>query len=203
MRERGAWISGRYNQTRESAEHDVTRVLSTPRLVLREMGMSDLDFIAMMMADPEVMLFYPRRLSRKESEAWVRRQQKRYATDGFGLWLAVDARTDTPIGQAGLVLQEVDGVMEPGLGYLVHRPFWRRGFATEAADATIDHAFAVLGLSRVICTIRPENIPSLGVVRKLGMKQEKSTVYAGFDHLVFSTTATDRTDMPISMNEAL
>ena len=157
--------------------------------------MSDLDFIASMMADSEVMRFYPSRLSREESEAWVQRQQERYATDGFGLWLAVDARTDTPVGQAGLVMQEVDGVKEPGLGYLVHRPFWRRGFATEAAGATVDHAFEVLGLSRVICTIRPENAPSLGVVRKLGMKQEKSTVYAGFEHLVFSTTTTDRTDM--------
>jgi RimJ/RimL family protein N-acetyltransferase len=72
-----------------------------------------------------------------------------------------------------------------GLGYIIHRPFWGRGFATEAAAASRDHAFEMLGEQRVIAPVRPENIPSQRVALKLGMQPEKRTMYAGFEHISF------------------
>ena len=102
-------------------------ILETPRLLLREMTLQDLDFVAAMLADPEVMRYYPHCCTREESEAWIRRQRVRYATDGFGFWLAVCNETSQAVGQAGLLMQNLDGVMQVGLGYLMHRPFWRRG----------------------------------------------------------------------------
>lgn len=44
-------------------------ILETPRLLLREMTLDDLDFVATMLADPEVMRYYPRCCTREESEA--------------------------------------------------------------------------------------------------------------------------------------
>jgi RimJ/RimL family protein N-acetyltransferase len=156
------------------------------------MSLDDLDFVASMLADPEVMRFYPRRYSREESEAWVRRQLDRYSRDGHGLWLVLDRITEEPMGQVGLILQQFEGVQEPEIGYLIHRPFWRRGFATEAAASTRDHAFGVLGKPRVISLIRPENEPSQGVARKLGMEPERRTVmFGGFEHLVFAVSRAD------------
>jgi RimJ/RimL family protein N-acetyltransferase len=134
-------------------------VLTTDRLTLREMGLDDLDFVAAMLGDPEVMRFYPRLYSREEARAWVLRQIERYALDGHGLWLVEDRRTREPIGQVGLITQEVAGVREREIGYLIHRPFWRRGFATEAATVTRDFAFAA-GVPRVISLVRPINTPS-------------------------------------------
>src|SRR5262245_20357533 len=104
--------------------------LETPRLVLREMSLGDLDFVAAMLADPEVMRFYPKCYSRDEAEAWVRRQLDRYARYGHGLWLVLDRAAGEPVGQVGLTIQMVDGAEEPEIGYLIHRPFWRRGLAT-------------------------------------------------------------------------
>lgn len=95
-------------------------VLETPRLILREMGMADLDFIAVMLAHPEVMRFFGRCYSRQEAEDWVRRQQEPYARDGHGYWLALDRVTGRPLGQAGVLTLEVDGIEEVGLGYLIH-----------------------------------------------------------------------------------
>ena len=53
-------------------------ILETDRLILREMSLADADFVAAMLADPEVMRFYPRCYSRQETEAWIQRQLDRY-----------------------------------------------------------------------------------------------------------------------------
>jgi len=160
---------------------------------MREMGLNDLGFVAAMLAHPEVMRFWPRCYSRAEAEAWVFRQQERYARHGHGYWLMVEKATGLPVGQAGLLTIEVDDREELALGYLIHRPFWRRGFATEAAAASRDYAFDTLGRQRVIAPIRPENGPSQGVARKLGMAPEKRTMYAGFEHLIFVAERDART----------
>lgn len=87
--------------------------------------------------------------------------------------------------QVGLLRRLVDNVEELAIGYMIHRPFWRRGLAMEAATACLDYAFDRLEQRRVISLIRPKNYPSLGVARKLGMKVEKPTTFAGLEHLVF------------------
>ncbi len=161
-------------------------VLETPRLALRELTMADLDFVAAMLADPEVMRFYPKRYTRDESAAWIERQLGRYERDGHGLWLVASRETGQPVGQVGLVMQEVDGVREPEIGYLVHRPFWRRGFASEAAKAVRDHAFGALAKPHVISLVRPVNEPSAGVALTIGMTPERLTTFAGLEHRVFA-----------------
>lgn len=158
----------------------------TPRLRLREMSLGDLDFIASMLAHPEVMRFYPKLYSREEAAQWIERQLGRYERDGHGLWLAEDRATGEPRGQVGLMIQEVDGVKEPEIGYLIHHPYWRQGLAAEAALAVRDWAFGILGLPRVISLIRPVNVPSQGVARKMGMTPEKTTMVWDLEHIVFS-----------------
>jgi RimJ/RimL family protein N-acetyltransferase len=165
----------------------VNSILETKRLILREMSLADLDFVAAMLAHPEVMHHWPKCYNREEAAEWIKRQQKRYATDGVGYWLALDKASGQPVGQAGLLVLQVDGVEEIGLGYIMHRPFWGNGFASEAAAASMDYGFKALGRSRFIALIRPENVPSQRVALKLGMKLEKSTHHADYRHLVFVT----------------
>src|SRR5215207_8633460 len=93
------------------------------RLVAREMTPTDLDFVATQLADREVMRYYPHPLNREESSAWIDRQLMRYARDGFGLWLILLRDTRIPVGQAGLLRQEVHGRAEVEVGYLIHSPF--------------------------------------------------------------------------------
>jgi RimJ/RimL family protein N-acetyltransferase len=169
--------------------NSMKQILETSRLVLREMTLDDLDFVAAMLAHPEVMRYYPKCYSRAEAEGWIVRQIGRYNSHGHGLWLVSDKTTGEPVGQVGLSPQVVDGVEEPEIGYLIHHPFWRRGLASEAAAGVRDHAFNVLGKDYVISLIRPENIPSQGVARKIGMEPGRMTKFAGYDHLVFKLEA--------------
>ena len=166
-------------------------ILESQRLALREMSMDDLDFVAAMLAHPDVMRFYPKCYSREEAAIWINRQLDRYRSHGHGLWLVMDRATGEPVGQVGLSPQIVDGVEEPEIGYLIHRPYWRQGLASEAAIAVRDHAFTELGKDHVISLIRPVNLPSQGVARKLGMRPNRTTTFAELEHIVFLLTRKD------------
>jgi len=163
-------------------------IIETTRLKLRELVPNDLDFMAEMMADNEVMRYYPRRLSRELLADWIARQRERYASDGYAMWLAESKETGAPVGQVGLTRQVVNGVEECEVGYLIHRPFWRQGFATEAAVACRDHAFNTLHKARVISLVHPDNAASKGVAQNLGMEAIGRAPHGGHEHLVFAVS---------------
>jgi RimJ/RimL family protein N-acetyltransferase len=166
-------------------------ILETERLALREMTEDDLDFVAEMLADPDVMRHYPQTYDRSGAADWLARQRRRYVRDGHGLWLVVDRASGEPRGQVGLTLQAVHGVLEPELGYLVHRPYWRQGIAAEAAAGVRDWAFAALAPApaRLVSLIRPANLASQAVARRIGMREAGRAPHAGLEHLVFALAA--------------
>lgn len=160
-------------------------ICETERLSLRELVWSDLDFVAEVLSDREVMRFYPQPLDRDGAEQWLERQLTRYERDGHGLWLVTDRFNGEPLGQVGLAMQEVEGDRHPEIGYMIHRPFWRRGYASEAAAAARDYAFASLRYEYVISLIRPVNVPSQGVARKLGLQPVATVNFHGYEHQLF------------------
>jgi [ribosomal protein S5]-alanine N-acetyltransferase len=161
-------------------------VLETDRLLLREMSHDDLDVIAATLADPDVMRFWPRPYTREEAVRWIERWVREYAEHGCGYWLMIERGTGQPVGQAGVVMLTIDGEQAPSLGYIVDKPFWNRGYATEAASACLEWALARWPVA--ITPVRPENVPSLRVAEKLGMDEVRRTIYGsgGFEHILFS-----------------
>lgn len=160
-------------------------ILHTPRFYLRQITRDDLDFLAAMVGDAEVMRYYPQVLDRAGAQAWLERMLWRYETDGVGFWLVVDRTTNEPRGQVGVLMQEVDGVRETEVGYMIHRPFWRQGIATEAALACHEYVFRTLDRPRVIALVRPVNTPSQATARRLGMTVEKQTLFKDYEHDVY------------------
>lgn len=162
-----------------------TVILETERLLLRELEPNDLDFLASMMADPEVSHHYDRRFSREAADEWLHRQLERYATDGHGLWLAIEKGSGTPVGQIGLILQTVEGRKRPEIGWLLDRKQWGKGYATEAGGAVRDAAFARWKYPEVISLIRPANTPSQRVAERLGMTAGPRVWFNGSEHIVY------------------
>src|SRR4029078_8855948 len=161
-------------------------ILETARLRLRELVPADLDFMAEMLADAEVMRYYPKRLTRELSTDWIERQIARYQTDGYVLWLAEERESGKPVGQVGLVRQQINGADECEVGYLIHQPFWRHGFAPEGALTCSDYGFNTPYVPRVISPVPPENAASQGVARNLGMEVIGRAPHGGYEHLVFA-----------------
>jgi [ribosomal protein S5]-alanine N-acetyltransferase len=163
--------------------------LETARTFMRDILGNDVDFLLRMMGDPEVMRYYPKPADVREVREFIDRMRAAYKNDGCGLWLVVDRESGEPLGRVGLLRQHVNGVDEFEVGYMIHRPFWRRGLATEAAVAVRDYAFAERKLPRVVSLIRPENVPSQRVARKLGMDVVDKWDHAGVPHQVFAVTS--------------
>ena len=144
-------------------------ILSTERLILREMTQDDLPDLAEMLQDPDVMYAYEHDFSDEDVQNWLDRQRRRYREDGFGLWAAILKATGEIVGQAGLTIQphREESVLE--VGYLLKKRFWHCGYAREAARACRDYAFGALDRDRVYSVIKADNLPSQRVARANGM----------------------------------
>lgn len=146
-------------------------ILETERLILRRFTEDDAEDFHAFNSDPEVVRYTGDGGTTSLEHA---RQILRdfpladYAKYGFGRSACVLKETGTVIGFAGLKyladLEEVD------VGYRFASAYWGRGLATEANRPTIDHGFAHLGLDHIIGMVKPENVASVRVLEKLGLK---------------------------------
>jgi ribosomal-protein-alanine N-acetyltransferase len=166
-------------------------VLETDRLRLRPFAvdLSDLDAMVPVLSDPYSMRFYPKPLDRAGVRAWIQRQLDRYQVDGFGLCAIEERMTDEVLGDCGPTIQDVDGQAFVELGWHVRPDRQREGIATEAGAAWRDHCHGSAGVARLISLIRPENVGSERVARKLGFRPWRETVRAGMLHVVWSHDA--------------
>ncbi len=129
---------------------------------------SDLDAMAELLGDPDVMRFYPAPKTRDEAAAWIAWNQANYAEHGYGLWV-VETLDGEFVGDCGLTWQEVNGVARLEVGYHVVARLQGRGYATEAAGACRDYARDVLRARELVAIIHPENRASERVAEKIGM----------------------------------
>ena len=137
------------------------------------MTLVDLDQMAALLGDPEVMRYYPHPMNRDQALAWIAWDQRLYHQHGFGLWLVTRRDTGEFVGDCGLTPQAVDGVTELEVGYHVRAVLQGRGYATEAAVACREYAREVLERDRLIAIIDPRNRPSQRVAEKLGLVLER------------------------------
>jgi RimJ/RimL family protein N-acetyltransferase len=163
-------------------------ILETSRLVLRTFVPDDVDALARVLSDPQTMRYYPAPFDRPGVADWIARNQRRYDSDGHGLWATVLKATGELTGDCGLVRQYVDGHSEIEIGYHTRRDLWGQGLATEAARACCDWGFQNLAVHRLISLIRPENLPSRRVAEKCGMQVSKQVLWRDVPHLVYSIT---------------
>ena len=94
-------------------------ILETNRLLLREMTLSDMGSLSLILQDEKVMYAYNGAFSDKETFAWMQKQLQRYKDYGFGLWGVILKDTNEMIGQCGLTMQEYKTAQVPEIGYLL------------------------------------------------------------------------------------
>ena len=116
-------------------------ILSTERLILREMTPADLPVLRSMLQDIEVMHAWEHAFSESEVQGWLERTLARYRQYGCGHWLAVERESGEPVGQIGLIPEEIEGRSHLGIGWMLRKEFQHRGYATEGARECLDFAF--------------------------------------------------------------
>jgi RimJ/RimL family protein N-acetyltransferase len=141
----------------------------TERLILRPMAQADLGSVNAVLQDPLAMTAYEGAFTDAEVQAWLDKQLANYERDGHGLWAVVLRANGQMIGQCGLTWQNIDAHQRLEVGYLFRRDHWHSGYATEAASACRDWAFAQLDAREVWAQVRDINIASMNVAIRLGM----------------------------------
>lgn len=133
------------------------------------MSIADLDAMATLLGDPDVMRFYPTPKTRPQAAEWIGWNADNYVRHGHGLWI-IERTFGEFVGDCGLTWQEVNGGLRLEVGYHV-LPRWQgQGLATEAAAACRDHARYQLGASELVAIIHPDNSASRRVAEKIGMR---------------------------------
>ena len=153
--------------------YDANMQLETPRLILRQPRLSDLDRWAEFMADPQAANYIGGVQPRSVVWRSLATMAGAWAIAGFGMFSALDKASGEWIGRLGPWCPE--GWPGTEVGWAISRQYWGRGYATEGAIAAIDWAFAELRWSEVIHTIAPDNLNSKAVARRLGSTMLGST----------------------------
>jgi RimJ/RimL family protein N-acetyltransferase len=167
-------------------------VIQTERLALRPFAPDDIDALAEVLSDPEVMRYVgkgeERGRTREESERTLRTILEEYGRWGHGLLAATTPKENDgrPIGWCGLIRWNLDGVEEVEVAYLLGRPYWGKGFATEAATAVRDFGLGARGRRRLVSLIYPDNRASVRVAEKMGMAHERDAEFFGQRLLLYS-----------------
>ncbi|WP_029416920.1 GNAT family N-acetyltransferase [Brevibacterium aurantiacum] len=158
---------------------------ATPRLRFREMSPDDLDEMADLLGDPQVMEYYPRPKDREETATWINWNQRNYAQYGHGLWI-IETHDGEFIGDCGLTWQTVNEAAALEVGFHVKASAQNLGFAAEAATACRDFASSHALASRLVAIIHHDNRPSQRVAAKIGMHRDRTLTHSSPIHLVYA-----------------
>ena len=152
--------------------------LETARLVIRTFEPRDAQPWITMVNDPAVKRYTPPAPT-ATAEVFDKVLEWRQALERdrtFSLWAVDDKETSSFVGQCGLQPVERKGP-EIELGYHFSPAVWGKGFATEAAVAVLRYAFDNALLDHVIAIVIPENVASVRVVEKAGMRFDGIATY--------------------------
>ena len=144
-------------------------IIETPRLLLREITISDTSAMLRLHSNPKVQQYTgdPIIKSKAAMETAIKERINNYKKYGYGRWATILKEDNSFIGWAGLdYLFEID---EIDLGYRFLPEYWGQGFATEACTGILGYGFNQLKIKKIIALAFKENLASIRVMEKIGM----------------------------------
>jgi [ribosomal protein S5]-alanine N-acetyltransferase len=146
-------------------------MIETDRLFIRKFVADDVEKFFEILSDPRTMSFWPAPYTREGAAAWIERNLQSYGEQGFGRYVIVLRGEETVIGDCGILKMKLAGQEVSDFGYLIHHPYWRRGYGEEAAIAIRDYAFGQLKLPTLHANMPWNHYGSIRVAEKLGMRK--------------------------------
>jgi|SRR5450432_2351422 len=150
-------------------------LVETARLQLRMFRSDDLDSLAALLSDPDVMRYVGdgQPASREVTDTALQSIIRHWQSHGFGRWAAIDKETETFVGYGGL--RSLMGT--PEVVYHFAKSYWGRGLATELVRASLRYGFQEHKFDHILAVAKPENLASIKVMEKVGMRYDKHASY--------------------------
>lgn len=173
--------------------------LETERLVLRGWTKEDLLPFFQLNSDPVVMEYFPNLLTEPESNSLANDLQARISENGWGFWALELKENRRFLGFVGLNSPKLDLPFTPciEIGWRLSKQYWGKGYAGEAAAASMGFAFSTLNSTEVVSFTSRLNVRSASVMTRLGMKNTDNNFFHPkvpadsplFEHVLYSITA--------------
>jgi RimJ/RimL family protein N-acetyltransferase len=144
--------------------------LTTKRLVLRELAVTDAAFILRLLNEPSFLQFIGDKGVRNLDDARqyiLNGPVESYKGHGFGLYLVSLKNDNTPMGMCGLLKRE--SLPDVDIGFAFLPEFWNNGYAFESASAVLFYGKDVLKLTRIVAITNKDNDASARLLNKLGL----------------------------------
>ncbi|CAN7742689.1 GNAT family N-acetyltransferase [Mesorhizobium sp. LjNodule214] len=155
--------------------------LRTQRLLMREWKDEDVEPFARMNDDGRVVKYVARLADRIAIDAWVSAQRHHFKRYGYGLWALEASDSAGFIGFCGLTKVPYVAHFTPAveIAWRLHPDCWGRGYATEAAFASLSFGFQDLELDQIVANAAVDNVESRRVMERIGMSRDPED---DFDH---------------------
>ncbi len=152
------------------------QILETDRLLLRELNTKDSVNFYQLNLNPEVIKYTGDKSFQniKQAENFLK-TYKDYKINGFGRWAVIEKSSGEFLGWCGLKYDK--SLNETDIGFRFFEKYWNKGFATESAKACIIYGFEKLKIKTIIGRAMKDNIASIKVLEKIGLKYEKDFKY--------------------------
>jgi [ribosomal protein S5]-alanine N-acetyltransferase len=153
--------------------------ISTARLILRPLVMQDAGTLHWIYQVEGVLRYFPSPAPPplEKVQKFVQDQSRHWEQYGYGNWAVTLKEHGQLIGWAGPQFLPETGETE--VGYLLARPFWGCGYATEAARAALAFIFGNFDFPQIIALVHPENSASMHVLEKCGLSLLDRKTYFG------------------------
>ena len=151
-------------------------VAETERLRLRTWDDEDEFRFYDVMNTPAVMRWLGGLQPREEWSAGYQRLRAYERDFGFTFWIVERSSDDAILGFCGLKRVNAPGAQFPGdieIGWRLREDAWGKGYAKEAAIASLDLAFDCFGAPHVVAVTSAQNGPSQGLMIRLGMERRE------------------------------
>ncbi len=151
-------------------------VLQTERLCLRQLQTQDAESCYRQLTAPEVCRFYgsPESIERKSPQSMQRAiafGNSHFQQKSMIVWGICPQTQDTlVIGR--VALQDFRNQTIAELGYWLARPYWGKGFMSEALQFVLHFGFETLDLHRIWAATDPRNLPSCSLLERNGLVRE-------------------------------
>ena len=159
-------------------------IAETERLRLRNWDDEDLEEFIRHTNTPEVMRWLGGVWSRERHEAAFGRIQSYERDYGHTFWIVERKSDGALLGFCGLKRVNNQGAPNPGdfeVGWRLREDAWGKGYAKEAAIASLDLAFGRYGASHVVALTVAPNESSLGLMKRLGMRRREDMDFPSID----------------------
>jgi len=146
--------------------------LETKSLLLRRLYPHDaVALTTAVYGNQEVMRFLPHQDidPLRRSEQTIARYNAYWKTYGYGPWAVLLKSSGVLIGRGGLKPLSDTPDSEVEFIFAIAPAYWRQGFGTEIARASLCYGFDVLGKKRVVALTEHGNTPSQAALQKIGM----------------------------------